>query len=121
MKSARSESMPRMLWLYRSLRRPPFNLPVYNHIDCSTDQRLSFCTGRVAYWLAHTIRAIQRTFFAESVRSAWAGLSEVNSIVLAVRRFYSFTTNSPLRVFTTTRSPRRMGLAGETRMMVPSR
>src|SRR4051812_3761912 len=76
---------------------------------------------RQRYWLAHTIRAIHTTSAASSARSACAGLSDCNSSVLAVRRFNSFTSTSPSVVFTTTRSPRRIGVPGETTMMSPSR
>ena len=41
--------------------------------------------------------------------------------VFAVRRFSSLIMISPLEVFTTTRSPRRIGVPGETTMMSPSR
>ncbi len=50
------------------------------------------------------------TSAAASVRSAWLGLSDCSSSVFAVRRFNSRTITSPACVFTTTRSPRRIGV-----------
>ena len=73
------------------------------------------------YWLAHTIRAIHSTSLVASVRSTWFGLSDCSSSVLAVRRFNSLTITSPSVVFTTTRSPRRIGVPGDTTMTSPSR
>ena len=70
---------------------------------------------------AHTIRATDSTSVIAILPSGCAALSDLNSIALAVLRNSSLTITSPLLIRTTTRSPRRIGAAGETTMMPPSR
>ena len=77
--------------------------------------------GVVSYWLAHMMRAIHSTSSTDKRALGVWRLSERSSTDLAVRRLSSFTITSPSRVFTTTRSPRRIGADGDTTITVPSR
>jgi len=73
------------------------------------------------HWLAHTILAIHATSAAAIVRSDCVASSGCNSTAFAVRRFSVAIVTSPALLFTTTRSPLRIGVLGETRMTSPSR
>src|SRR5205823_3185316 len=73
------------------------------------------------YWLVHRMRAIQSISAVAKVCSACSLSSEARSIDFAVLRLSSFAITSPDVVRTTTRSPRRIGAAGDTIMMSPSR
>ena len=71
--------------------------------------------------LPRRCRAIHNTSAVGQRAVGMSALSDCSSTGLAVWRVSCLTITSPFLVFTTTRSPRRTGAAGDTMMMSPLR